>query len=216
MKAWLGVGCIVFGLVFGGQAFADGPEVVNIDHKISIHADNITLGELFRLWDQATGMHSTVSPDLEEQQISVRFTGLDVNAALRRISDGQRFGYILAEDRVLVTPREPIESAASTEPQETLPPPADNDVSAESEPQAPDVQRMKPEPLPPPQPAYIPTPFGPIVSPTWNRPFIQLPPVDVAPPPPFFRPEFPTTPPAGAPNGPAQNNLFGPLPIYRN
>src|SRR5262245_16179235 len=151
MKAWLGVGCIILGLVFGGQAFADGPEVVNIDQKISIHADNITLGDLFRLWDQATGMHSMVSPDLAEQRVSVRFTGLNVSDALRRISDGHQFGYILAEDQVVVTPREPIESAAAPEPQEALSP--DSEASqAGNEPQFPEAERMKPEPLPPPRP----------------------------------------------------------------
>jgi hypothetical protein len=211
MKPWLGVSFIILGLVFGGQAFADGPEVVNIDQKISIHADNITLGDLFRLWDQATGMHSMVAPELAEQRLSVRFTGLNASDALRRISDGHQFGYILAEDQVVVTPREPVEEAAAPETQETLPP--DNEVSPDSE-VSQDAGRMKPELLPPPQPTYIPTPFGPIESPSWNRPFIQLPPVDVAPPPPFFMPEYPPTPPAGAPNGPVQNNLFGQFPVY--
>ena len=185
MKPWLGVSCIILGLVFGGQAFADGPEVVNIDQKISIHADNITLGDLFRLWDQATGMHSMVSPELADQRLSVRFTGLNVSDALRRISDGHQFGYILAEDQVIVTPREALESAAAPEPQETLSP--DSEVSQEAdEPSFPEAERMKPELLPPPQPTYIPTPFGPIVSPDCNRPFIQLPPVDVAPLPPIL------------------------------
>src|SRR5262247_1087686 len=48
------------------------------------------------------------------------------------------------------------------------------------------------------------------------QPVVQLPPVFGAPPPPFFAPTAPTPPPAGAPNGPAQNTLFGPLPIYQN
>lgn len=217
MKPWLGVGSIILGVILGGQGFADGkgPEVVNIDQKISIHADDITLRELFRLWDQATGMHSTVPLDLEDQKLSVRFTRLDVNDALRRISDGQPFGYILAEGQVILSPREPVESAAAPDSDETLLPPADSDVSAD-ESQFAEVQRFKPEPLPPPEPTYIPTPFGAIVSPSWNRPFVQLPPVDVAPPPPFFAPEYPPRPPAGAPNGPVQNNLFGPLPMYRD
>ena len=219
MKPWLGVGSIILGVILGGQGFADGkgPEVINIDQKISIHADDITLRELFRLWDQATGMHSMVPRDLEDQKLSVRFTRLDLNDALRRISDGQPFGYILAEGQVILSPREPRVSAAAPESDETLLPPADSDVSAEAdEPRLEDFQRLKPESLPPPKPTYIPTPFGPIVSPSWNRPFVQLPPVDVAPPPPFFAPEYPPPPPAGTPNGPVQNNLFGPLPMYRD
>lgn len=219
MKSWMGVGCIILGVIFAGPGFADGrgPAVVNIDQKISIHADDITLIELFRLWDQATGMHSTVPLDLEGLKLSVRFTGLEVNDALRRIADGQQFGYILAADQVILTPREPVESATSPESDGTLLPPTDNEISGEAnESSVAQVQRLKPEPLPPPEPTYIPTPFGPIVSPSWNRPFVQLPPVDVAPPPPFFAPEYPPPPPAGTPNGPVQNNLFGPLPVYRD
>jgi len=217
MKPLLGVGCIILGLIFGGQGFADqGPQVVNIDHRISIHADNIALGDLFRLWDQATGMHSTVPLDLEDHKVTVRFNGLDASDALRKISDGQPFGYILAENRVVVTPLAPIELAAADEPIET-----DNGVSDDAGEQAlsEQVETLKPEPPPPlepPEPTYIPTPFGPISSPSWNRPFVQLPPVDVAPPPPFFAPEYPVTPPSGAPNGPSQNTLFGPLPVYRD
>src|SRR5262245_24184392 len=124
MKPWLGVGSIILIGILSGQGFADqrGPEVVNVDQKISIRADNVTLGNLLRLWDQATGMHSRVAPELANQTLSVRFTALSVNDALRKIFDGQPFGYMLSENQLLVEARAPSESIAEAEP---APPPAD-------------------------------------------------------------------------------------------
>jgi hypothetical protein len=211
MKLWLGVGSIILIGILSGQGFADqGPEVVNVDQKISIRADNVTLWNLLRLWDQATGMHSRVPPELANRTLSVRFTALGVNDALRKIFDGQPFGYMLTENQLLVEARSPSESTAEPEP---LPPPADNAIAeVNTEPALPEIMRLRPAP---PPPTYIPTPFGPIVNPTGaDRPFIQLPPVPMAPSPPFFRPEYLTLPPSGAPNGPVQNSLFGPLPLY--
>jgi hypothetical protein len=213
------VGIIILAGLLAGQGWADGkgPEVLNIDHKISIHADGITLGRLLRLWDEATGMQSTVPPQLLNLKLSVRFTNLSMNDALRKIFEGQPFDYILLEDQVVIVARAQSESVAESGP-EPKREPIDNDVpQAITQPVLPESSRMKPAP-PQLQPTTIPTPFGPILSPRWNQqPFIQLPPVPGAPPtPPFFVPvpQLPSTSPAGMPNWGVPNGLFGPLPTY--
>jgi hypothetical protein len=216
MKPWLGVALILLGGILSAIGLADriGPQVVNVDDKISIRADAIPLGNLLRLWDQATGMHSTVPPELANQTLSVRFTGLSTNDALRKIFAGQPFGYLLSEDQLIVTPLAPSEPMAEIEPvgvPDVVVEVTGESTPADSEPSPADIIVMKPTS---PTPTYIPTPFGPIVNPGPDRPFIQLPPVFVAPQPPFFLPEVPTLLPAGGPYGPAQNSLFGPLPIY--
>jgi hypothetical protein len=210
------LGVIIFAgiLAIESPGAVRGPQVLNVDQKISIDADDITLGRLFQLWDQATGMHSTVPRELTNRKLSVHFAGLSVNDALRKIFDGQPLGYVVVEGTGVVVSAQ-AQSGSTLEPP---PAPSDNEIPMVSEePVAPETLRMKPE-IEPPPPKLIPTPFGPIVNPNGNLPppFIQLPPVDSAPPPPFFRPEWPVIPPAGAPNGPAQNRLFGPLPIYQN
>ena len=84
MKEWLGAIILAGILAWDGSA-ASGPEVTNVDQKISISADDVTLDRLLRLWDQATGMQSVVSPELANHKLSVHFTGLDVNDALRHL-----------------------------------------------------------------------------------------------------------------------------------
>jgi hypothetical protein len=221
MKPWLGVAFIFLAGILPGTGYAapDGPAVVNVDQKISIRADDITLANLMRLWDQATGMHSTVPPALVYKTLSVRFSGLDMDVALERIFQGQSFGYIRTGNQVLVSANAPPGSIA--EPEADVPSP-DRDVpevdSSEAEPPPQPVlppARQKPAP----RPTYIPTPFGPIITPQnspGNPPFVQLPPVQSPAAPPFFVPQYPVIPPAGAPNGPLDNPLFGPLPVYEN
>src|SRR5215471_12913947 len=106
MKEWLGT--IVLGgiLALDGSAAGSGPEVTNVNQKISISADDITLDRLLRLWDQATGMQSVVSPELANHKLSVHLVGLDVNDALRKMFAGQQFDYVLVPDRgISVMPR---------------------------------------------------------------------------------------------------------------
>ena len=216
MKLWLGV--IIVGGVLGARGFAaeQGPEVLNLDEKITIRAEDVTLVHLLELWDRATGMQSTIPQELENRKLTIRFTGLNVNDALRKIFEEQPFGYFLIGGRVVVTA--PSESNPAAERA-----PADEVAQVTEEPALPETARLKPEappPLPPlpQQPTVIPTPFGPILSlPGSRQPFTQLPPVYGAPPaPPFFAPSLPTIPPAGAANGPVENRLFGPLPIYQS
>src|SRR5262245_36231073 len=185
MNAWLRVGIIVLATVLSGDGFAQqsGPEVLNVDNKISIRADAIPLATLMQLWDKATGMHSFVPAGLADEKLSVRFSGLGVNEALERIFDGKGFGYILAENQVFVDTRAPIESAAEPQPEETVAssdvePPQDQAAIAASA--IPEAAREKPQPQP--RTVYVPTvptPFGNIITPPGYQPFIQLPPVPV-------------------------------------
>ena len=238
MKEWLSTIILAGILTLDGSAAGKGPEVTNVDQKISISADAITLDRLLRLWDQATGMQSVVPAELANRKLSVHFTDLGVNDALRKMFDGQPFDYVLIGDQgIVVTARSQKESIAG-------PVPVDNHVTQVIQQpvsqQPPSRVTRPPEPppviqtpfgpiwnpssgpqpvvqLPQQPPTIVQTPFGPIWNPSGGpQPVVQLPPVFGAPPPPFFAPTVPTTPPAGAPNGPSQNTLFGPLPIYQN
>src|SRR5215475_1138933 len=216
MRHWLGA--IILAGIFGLNGFAagQGPEVTNVDQKISISADDITLDRLIRLWDQATAMQSVVPPELANRKLSIHFTGLPISDALRKMFNGQPFDYVLVEGHgILIMERsqsEPVaQSADVSDPVEEVTEPA-------LLPEAPSLQEAPSLIVPPPEqqrPTILQTPFGPTVSPYANQtPVVQLPPV--LPAPPFFALTVPPLPPAGAPNGPIQNMLFGPLPVYQD
>lgn len=212
MRQWLGAIILAGILGLNGFAAGQGPAVTNVDQKISISADDITLDRLIRLWDQATAMQSVVPPELANRKLSIHFTGLPISDALRKMFNGQPFDYVLVEGHgILIMERsqsEPVaQSADVSDPVEQVTEPA---VS----PEAPSLIVPPPEQQ---QPTIIQTPFGPIVGPYGReQPVVQLPPVYGPPPPPFFALTVPPVPPAGAPNGPIQNSLFGPLPVYRD
>jgi hypothetical protein len=218
MKAWLSTIILVGILALDGSAAGIGPEVTYVDQKISISADDITLERLLRLWDQATAMQSVVPPDLAGRKLSVHFTGLAVSDALRKMFDGQPFDYVLVQEHgILVMDRSqsvPVAQAAA----DSQAAAASNDVEQVVEP--PVAEEPPSLIVPPPdqqQPFIIQTPFGPMFSPYGReQPVVQLPPVYGPPPPPFFAINVPPVPPAGAPNGPVQNTLFGPLPVYHD
>jgi len=198
--------------ILGFDAFAagQGPEVTNVDQKISISADDITLDRLIRLWDQATAMQSVVPPELANRKLSIHFTGLPISDALRKMFNGQPFDYILVEGHgILIMERSQSEPVAQS---------ADVSNPVEQVIEPPVSQEPPSLIVPPPEqqrPTILQTPFGPTVSPYTNQtPVVQLPPV--LPAPPFFALTVPPLPPAGAPNGPIQNMLFGPLPVYQD
>jgi hypothetical protein len=211
MRAWLGTIILAGILALDGFAAGQGPEVTNVDQKISISAADITLERLLRLWDQATGMQSVVPLELANRKLSIQFKGLPVNDALRKMFNGQPFDYVLVEGHgILVMERSQSAPVA---------PSADVSNAVEQVPEPPVSQEAPSLIVPPPEqqkPIIIQTPFGPIVSPYMEQPVVQLPPVYAPPPPPFFALTVPPVPPAGAPNGPVQNTLFGPLPVYRD
>jgi hypothetical protein len=221
MKEWLGTILLAGILALDASAADRGPEITNVDQKISISADDITLVRLLRLWDQATAMQSVVPPELANLKVTVHFTGLPVNDAVRKMFDGQPFDYVLAEGRGIVV-MDPVQS-------EPVVPPAavGNDVEPVIEPAV--LQEPQSLIVPPPEPqppVIIQTPFGSIVSPYGTEQTVvhvqsasaavSLPPVYGPPVPPFFALTLPPVPPAGAPNGPIQNTLFGPLPVYQD
>jgi hypothetical protein len=228
------LGCMILAgiLTVSGFAAGRGPEVLNVDDKISIQAEDVTLEQLVRLWDQATGMHSQVAPQLANRKLTVHFTALPVNDALRKMFEGEQFNYTLIEGQgVVVTPGLPPATAQAEVPpadnalpenQVAVPEAVPENVASDDagQPLGPPVVPglQKPTAVPPPEvrPTLVPTPFGPILNLSGLPPTVppELPPVMSAPPPPFFAPQIPTMPPAGAANGPAQNVLFGPLPLY--
>src|SRR5262245_51372535 len=115
MKQLLGITIFAGMLTAYSSAAVQGPQVLNVDQKISIAADDITLGRLFQLWDQATGMHSTIPRAVTNRKLSVHFNGLPVNDALRKIFDGQQLGYVVVEGAgVIVT--ELVQSGSTFEP----------------------------------------------------------------------------------------------------
>jgi hypothetical protein len=194
-------------------AAAQGPEVVKVDNRISVQADNISLGFLLQLWDKATGMRSTVPPNLADRKLSVHFTNLNVTDAVQKIFEKQPLNYVVIDNRGIVVTG--VETAAAPET-----PAYDNEPVSEEPQQVtgqPDLQqaRQKPSPTAPPP---VETPFGPSPTPTGFQPMLQLPPVLGAPPQPtFFGVQPLPVPPAGAPNGPTTNQLFGaPTPVYQS
>ena len=59
MNRWLAV-AILAGSLTTPVLAAKGPEVDLVDNKLSINAEAVPLGRLFRLFDLATGMKSKV------------------------------------------------------------------------------------------------------------------------------------------------------------
>jgi hypothetical protein len=200
----------IFATFLAGHAFAAGsePQVVYFEQKVSVDAQSIPLSRLLQLWDEATGMHSSVPRELANQTVTVKFSELPLGEAVRRIFEKLPMDYIFTEAQGII-------------------------VTGRSQ-------------APPPTPPPIPTPFGPIPN-RGENPFIQLPPVPGAPPPPrFFAPAAPFAPlpdsgenpvldlppVLGAPPAPkffapepapppvppvnTQDDLFRPLSIYRD
>ncbi len=205
-------------IILAGHAFAvGGPQVVNRDGKISISADHISLGFLLNLWDKATGMKSTAPPELADKRLSVHFTGLTEDDAVRAMFLGQPFGYAFVQGQgIVVTSSPPLSRVAEGQPQppQIVAPPV-GAVQAVPETQNPEIQRMKPQPVPEQPLTVTQSPFGAIVTPQGSQPpVVQRPPVPEAPlPPPFFRPDVPAYTPSGVPYGPGVGHdmLYAPL-----
>jgi hypothetical protein len=189
-------------------AAGPGPQVVYSEQKVSVSADSIALGRLLRFWDEATGMHSSIPRELASQIVSVNFSGLPLNEAVRRIFEKLPFDYVFIEAQgIIVTGRAQTPAVVSAPVYEGAP------EVTEQLPELPEKKPGKPAPVVPPPPP-VPTPFGPIPNPGQNA-FIQLPPVLGATPPPFFAPAQPAQPPPVLPVN-SQNDLFRPLSIYQD
>jgi hypothetical protein len=72
------------------------PEVQMVDGKLNIQAEAVTLKQFLQALDAATGMNSKVSPQLANEKISVRLTGVDLNTAIRKSFQGQPWNYVVA------------------------------------------------------------------------------------------------------------------------
>jgi hypothetical protein len=210
MERWLG--SVIFAMLFTVSSFAGPrPQVLKSGQTVSINVENMTLGRLLELWDQATGMRSSVPKELATRTVSISFSGLPVNDAVQKIFEKLPLDYVFIESQgIIVTAASQTAAIA-----ESLP--VDEEAlqaagqQPEQEPQQP-PQRTEPAPPPP----MIFTPFGLIPRSNTNS-VIQLPPVwGEAPGPPFFAQTRPVTPPAGAANGPVYNDLFAPISIYQN
>jgi len=241
MKGW--VEFFILAILLAAHAFASEsePRVVYFQQRVSIEAKSIPLSRLLRVWDEATGMRSSVPQDLASQTVTVNFSELPLDEAVRRTFEKLGLDYIFNEGRgIIVTGRsqEPAAPGAA----ET---PVVNQRAAE---EANPLPQEKPNALAlkPPTPPPVPTPFGQIPG-TGENAFIQLPPVlGAAPPPRFFAPAGPFAPlpdngenpvldlppvlgaappprfftPAPGPQPVApvytQDELFRPLSIYRD
>ena len=240
MKWWLE--SFILATLLAAHAFAAGsaPRVVYSQQKVSVDAKSIPLSRLLPVWDEATGMRSTVPRELASQTVTVKFSELPLDEAVRRIFEKLPLDYVFIEARgIIVTGR----SQAPAAPPAAEAPAVNKGAPEAANPlprQKPNAPVLKPTPPPP-----IPTPFGPIPNTGENavtqlppvqgtppppkffapaapfaplpdsgeNPVLDLPPVQGAPPPPFFAPE-PAPEPVPAVN--TQNDLFRPLPIYRD
>jgi hypothetical protein len=207
MERWLG--SPILAMLIATSSFAAGPrpQAVKFDHTISIDVENVTLGRLLQLWDQATGMRSTVPKDLSTLPVSISFSGLNVNDAVQKIFEKLQLDYVFIEAQgIIVTgasqPGAVVESATAEE--EAVIPAADQ--TGEQEP---------PQPQPPQPPPMLYTPFG-LIPKAYASGVVYLPPVPGEPWFPFFAPQRPVMPPAGAANGPVYNDLFAPISIYQD
>jgi len=75
------------------------PEFKMVDGKVSVQAEAITLKQFLQYWDAATGMTSKVNPQLANEKISVRFEGLELNAAIRKSFQGQPWNWAIVNGK---------------------------------------------------------------------------------------------------------------------
>src|SRR5262249_5235719 len=145
-------------------------EIQIINGKVSMQADAVPLGRLLRLFDSATGMTSKVPPELTNRNVSVRFTGLPFDAAVRKIFEGQPLDYIVIKGKGIVVTalaQPPTISGAAPSPfeQASFPQPGfvqDQDGPPVFNPQ-PAFNQPQPINQPQPQPGIVTqTPFGPL------------------------------------------------------
>ena len=211
MKRWRDAFIFTVFVAAIGLSAPQEPEVQIVDEKVSINVDDITLGRLLRLLDQATGMRSTVPPQLANKEVTVRFSSLNLDQAVRKIFENQSMDYVFIPGQgiVVTRPSEPARVTEQSPPANQEGPQITDQLNIQSNPQVLVQVPLRPPPI-------VPTPFGPIVNPRGQQ-LVQLPPIPgEAIGPAFFAPLPPITPPSGAPNGPAYNNLFAPISIYRD
>jgi hypothetical protein len=220
MKHWLGP-MILMGLL-ATEAFAGkGPEIRVIDNKVSMDVDSIPLGRLLNLFDRATGLQSTVPAALANRSLSVKFTDLGFEDAVRKIFEGQPIDYVVVERQgLIVTALSQVGGPDSSPAAAYNPPPPQIEQQSfigEDNPPPPFVPPVPAGQAPPvvntpfnpqqqqQQPAMIQTPFGPIPNPRAGQPLPGT--TQTQPATPFGTvTPFSSANPFGAAPPPTQNN----------
>src|SRR6185295_4248953 len=94
MKRILAGSCFLLLAAASTLAAADDPQILVVNGKLSIQAVSVTLSQFLRSLDAATGMNSkVVASELASQKMSVRLTGLDLDAAIHKSFQGLPFNY---------------------------------------------------------------------------------------------------------------------------
>jgi len=171
MKRWLAAFIISATVGAGTTALAKGPEVDLVDNKLSINAEAIPLGRLIQMVDRATGMKSKVPPEFANRNLTVRFSGLNMTEAVRKIFQGQPLDYVYLQGQGIVVTAASQAGGESNAPSNAAynPPPTpqvDQPFMQEFPPapgavQQPTFQQQQQGQ----QPAMVQTPFGPIPNP---------------------------------------------------
>src|SRR6266581_2238080 len=113
-KKWLE--SVILAALLAAHTFAAGsePQVVYFQQKVSVHARSIPLSRLLRLWDEATGMRSSVARELTSQTVTVNFSELPLGEAVRRICEKLSLDYVFIEGRgIIVTGRSKAPAASA-------------------------------------------------------------------------------------------------------
>jgi hypothetical protein len=98
-----------------GVAYAQAPQIDVVDGKISMSAQAVPLGRLLTLFGRAVGMEAKVKPGLENRNVSVMFTDLKFNDAIRKIFEGQNLNYVVVQGKAItVTELADTSGTAST------------------------------------------------------------------------------------------------------
>jgi hypothetical protein len=81
-------------MAFQAYGFVQDPQVEMINDRLSVRVNAVPLSQLLGMLDRSTGMASKVAPELANRNISVEFSGLSLNAGIRKIFEGQRLDYV--------------------------------------------------------------------------------------------------------------------------
>ncbi len=159
MRQWLGA--VILAGIVTGSSFAEGkgPEIQIVNDKLSINAEAVSLSRLLRLLDLATGMKSTVPPELANRNISVKFSGLDLNDGVRKMFQGQPLDYVVIVGQgIIVTSASQTIGASDSAPVYASPVLQNDQPFIQEFAQPPPIPNQQ-------QPAMIQTPFGPMANP---------------------------------------------------
>jgi hypothetical protein len=86
-------------LLQGAAYAADEPKIEVVDGKISMSAQAVSLDRLLNMFDRAMGTKSEIKNGLGNRNVSVQFTGLNFNEAVKRIFQGQPLNYIAVQGK---------------------------------------------------------------------------------------------------------------------